>query len=56
MINRETGTGIVGAVWRDQESMKAAAADAQTRREDAISRGVNFGDVSFRELLIVELR
>jgi heme-degrading monooxygenase HmoA len=56
MINRETGDGAVGAVWRDQESMKAAAADAQSRRGDAISRGVNFGDVSFREVLLMELR
>ena len=56
MINRETGNGIVGAVWRDQESMKAAAADAQSRREDASARGVNFGDVSFREVLLIELQ
>ena len=36
--------------------MKAAAADAQSRREAAISRGVNFGGESFRELLLVELQ
>ncbi len=56
MMNRETGDGIVGAVWRDQESMKAAAADAQSRRGEAVSRGVTFGDISFREVVLIELR
>ena len=56
MINRETGEGIVGSVWRDQEAMKAAAAGALARREEASARGVAFGGDSYRELLVVELR
>jgi heme-degrading monooxygenase HmoA len=56
MINRETGEGIVGSVWRDQEAMKAAAAGALARREDATARGVAFGGDSYRELVLVELR
>lgn len=56
MINRETGEGIVGSVWRDQEAMKAAAAGALARREEATARGVAFGGDSYRELLLVELR
>ena len=56
MINRETGEGIVGSVWRDQEAMKAAAAGALARREEATARGVDFGGDSYRELVLVELR
>jgi heme-degrading monooxygenase HmoA len=56
MINRETGEGIVGSVWRDQEAMKAAAAGALARREEATARGVAFGGDSYRELVLVELR
>ena len=56
MINRETGEGIVGSVWRDQGAMKAAAAGALARREDATARGVAFGGDSYRELVLVELR
>lgn len=56
MINRDSGEGLVGTVWKDEESMRAAAAEALTRRQPAIDRGISFGDVSFRELLLVELR
>ena len=56
MVNRETGDGLTGAVWKDRASMEAAAADALSRRDAAISRGVRFGDVSYRELVLVELR
>ena len=56
MINRATGEGIVGTVWSDQEALKRAADDAQARREEAVARGVKFGDVTFREIVLVDLR
>jgi hypothetical protein len=56
MINRDSGEGLVGSVWKDQDSMKAAGADALARRQPAIDRGVSFNEMSFRELLLVELR
>lgn len=56
MINRDSGEGLVGSVWKDQDAMKAAGADALARRQPAIDRGVSFSDVSFRELVLVELR
>jgi len=56
MINRQTGHGIVGTVWADQEAMKSAAADAQSRRPEAIARGVTFDDVSYREIVFADLR
>jgi heme-degrading monooxygenase HmoA len=55
MINRSTGEGVVGTVWADDESLQAATAKADERRAMAESRGVEFGDVSTRDLLFVAL-
>jgi heme-degrading monooxygenase HmoA len=56
MINRDTGEGIVGTVWSDQEALERAADDARARRDVGVARGVNFGEVSFRELVLADLR
>jgi len=56
MMNRKTGDGLVGAVWAATDGMKAAAADAESRRPDSIARGVSFDDVSYREILFADLR
>ena len=56
MINSQTGEGIVGTVWDDEQTMRAAAADAQARRADAGRRGITFGDVSYREVVLTDLR
>ena len=56
MINRETGHGLVGTAWANQDAMKAAAAEAMSRRQEGIARGVSFGDVSYREFLFGDLR
>lgn len=55
MINRQTGEGIVGTVWDDEQTMRAAADAAQTRRADAATRGVTFGDTSYREVVFTDL-
>ena len=56
MINRDTGEGLVGTSWSDQEAMKRAAGEAEARREQGRARGINFGEVSFREIVLVELK
>ena len=56
MVNRQTGHGIVGVVWSDQEAMESAAALAPSRRQPAIDRGVTFQGDSYREILLVDLR
>ena len=43
MINRQTGEGIVGTVWADEDSMKAAAEAAEARRQRASQQGVTLG-------------
>ena len=56
MMNRATGEGIVGTSWSDQEALKRAADDAQARRDEATARGVTFGEMSTREIVLVDLR
>jgi heme-degrading monooxygenase HmoA len=56
MIDRKTGHGLVGTVWANQDAMKAAAAEAQSRRQEGIARGISFGDVSYREILFADMR
>jgi hypothetical protein len=56
MMNRKTGDGLVGTAWANQDAMKSAAAEAQSRRQEGIARGVSFGDVGFREILFSDLR
>jgi heme-degrading monooxygenase HmoA len=55
MINPQTGEGIVGSIWDDEQSMRAAADAAMARRPDATARGVNFGETSFREILFFDM-
>ncbi len=56
MMNRSTGEGVVGTAWADDESRKRAADDAMARRDEAAARGVNFGERSFRKLLLADMR
>ncbi|MDT4939595.1 MAG: hypothetical protein QOG80_3266 [Pseudonocardiales bacterium] len=56
MINRQTGEGLVGTVWADNDTMEAAAEAAEARREQAARQGVNLGEQSRREIVYVELR
>ena len=56
LLNRETGEAIVGTAWTDADSAHAAMADAQQRRQQAIDRGVTFGETSEREILFTDLR
>jgi heme-degrading monooxygenase HmoA len=56
MINRDTGDGIVGTAWSDQEALKRAADEAMTRRAEATGRGVKFVETSFREIVLADLK
>jgi heme-degrading monooxygenase HmoA len=56
MINRQTGEGIVGTVWADKASTDAAAEAGEARREQAVQRGVTFGEQTKREIVFVDLR
>ena len=55
MIDPATGNGLVGSIWDDEQSMQAAADAAMARRPEANARGVNFGETSFREILLFDM-
>ena len=54
MMNPQTGEGIVGTVWDDEQSMQAAAEMAMARRPEGEARGVHFGETSYREIIFVD--
>jgi hypothetical protein len=56
MVNRETGNAIVGVVWANHDALAAAAGAAASRRAAAAERGIEFDDVSIREVLLMDLR
>jgi len=56
MINPATGEGLVGTVWEDEASLRAASDAAMARRAEGTARGVTFGDTSYREILLIDMR
>ena len=55
MVNRQSGAGIVGVAWRDHAAREAADAAAVERRQKASARGIRFGDVTVREIVLADL-
>jgi heme-degrading monooxygenase HmoA len=55
IINPQTGEGMVGSIWDDEQSMQAAAEAAMARRPEATARGVNFGETNYREIIFVDM-
>jgi heme-degrading monooxygenase HmoA len=56
LMNRQAGQSIVGTVWADTDSLRSARAQGEQRRQEAVDRGVSFGEVSEREILFTDLR
>jgi heme-degrading monooxygenase HmoA len=55
MVDRSTGEGYVGTIWQDEAAMEAQRETAQARRDTVSStRGITFGPISYRELLLVD--
>ena len=56
MMNRQTGEGVVGSVWADRAALDAWLEVAETtRRQQAEDRGVNFGEVSKRDIVFADM-
>jgi heme-degrading monooxygenase HmoA len=53
LINRETGSSVVGTLWDDAAAMDKAAVEAEARQSQAAGR-VTFGDQTKREILLVD--
>ena len=56
LLDREAGQSMVGTVWADTDSLRAALAEGEKRRQEAVDRGVSFGESSEREILFTDLR
>lgn len=56
MMDRATGQGVVGTVWDDKAALEADDAAGEQRRQEAASRGVEFGETSVREILFTHLK
>lgn len=54
LVNPDTGEGIVGTAWDDEQSMQAAAEAAMARRPEGQGRGVSFGELGYREIVFVD--
>ena len=53
LINRETGSSVVGTLWDDAAAMDKAAAEAEARQAQAAGR-VTFGEQTKREILLFD--
>ncbi len=56
MINRQTGIGMVGALWVDEAARDAADAALRGRAELAASMGVTLGEPTRREIVYIDKR
>lgn len=56
MIDRATGTGMVGSIWETGDALDAFVASQPQRRKNAESRGIRFDDQETREILFVDIR
>jgi len=55
MVNRDSGEGLLGVVWKDEAARDAASAGGAERRKLAVARGIRFGDITSRELVLADL-
>ncbi|GAC1316964.1 MAG: hypothetical protein NVSMB12_14310 [Acidimicrobiales bacterium] len=55
MVDRAAGKGMVGSVWADEASMRAADAAAEERRVAAKGRGVEISDPRYRKILFSQI-
>jgi len=55
MINPQTGAGLAGSIWDDDQSRQAAADAALARRSEGEARGVKFSEISFREIVLTDM-
>jgi heme-degrading monooxygenase HmoA len=54
MLDRATGSAIVGTAWTDRSAMEAAAEAAMQRRQQAPPT-ITFGERSLREIVYIDL-
>src|SRR5260370_398014 len=55
LLTRSTGQAMVGTVWTDQAALAASEANVAARQKAAGERGVTFGEVSRRDILLADM-
>jgi heme-degrading monooxygenase HmoA len=55
LMDRSTGEGRVGTIWKDQASLDAQLAQTEQRRSRAADRGVTFGQDRLAEIFLTAL-
>lgn len=55
LVNPETGEGVVGTVWDDEQGLQAAEAAVQKLRPEVAARGVTLGETSIREIVFTDI-
>jgi len=56
VLDRDSGNTITGTTWSGPEGLRAAATAAEARRQPAAGRGVRFGEASYREVVVSDIR
>jgi len=54
MISRSTGEGYIGTIWENEAAMTSQRDASQARRDAAGTRGITFGPVSYREIVLID--
>jgi hypothetical protein len=54
LIDRTTGRGLTAIIVSDEDAMKAAEAGFEARREKDEAHGVRFGEITHRDVVLVD--
>jgi hypothetical protein len=54
LINRTTGRGLTAIIVSDQDALRAAEISFDGRRETAETRGTRFGEITHREVVLID--
>ena len=55
LLDPETGRGFACSAWRDETSLQEAALELRYLRDEAMTRGVSFGDAIHGEIVFTDL-
>jgi hypothetical protein len=56
MVDRQTGSAVVGSIFEDRTSLSEFVAGNEVRRASAAARGITYVESSIRELLLSEMK
>jgi hypothetical protein len=54
LIDRTTGRGLTAIIVSDEDALRAAEVGFQARREKGAAHGIRFGEITHREVVLVD--